>query len=135
MSCFSGSQTMSPVSPMCLTPADVQFPRKRIERERSFSTPLEPQDAHYALELSQLRTESMPRLRHAAVAVDRDLAMFKKSKDLTSPENKELTSADVNAFENWWAQKKCDIHELDEKVKRLSEEIGLTSTGMGWTAP
>jgi hypothetical protein len=42
---------------------------------------------------------------------------------------------DINEFENWWTDKKCTILTLNEKCKRLSTAIGLSPTGMGWTAP
>lgn len=126
MSVFTSSQTTSPISPICLTPADANFPAKR-ERERSFSTPLEPHNAYYATELSQLRTESLPRLRHAARKVDTEWYETRRTGH--------VAANDINEFENWWADKTCTILSLDEKGKRLSTAIGLSSTGMGWTAP
>jgi hypothetical protein len=96
-------------------------------RERSFSTPLEPHNAYYVTELSQLRTESLPRLRHRARTVDTAWYEAKRSNTL-SPN-------DVKEFENWWADKKCAIENLYEKGKRLSDAVGLSPNGMGWTAP
>lgn len=122
----SASNTTSPVSPICLTPSDAMFPLQR-NRERSFSTPLEPHNAYYATELSQLRIESLPRLRHAARRVDTEWSELKR--------NSPLCFSDVNSFENWWAEKKCTIRSLDEQGKRLSHAIGLTPNGMGWSAP
>jgi hypothetical protein len=46
-----------------------------------------------------------------------------------------LSTEDVNAFENWWAEKKCTIVSLNEQGKRLAATLGLASTGLGWCAP
>jgi len=124
---MSASQSMSPVSPICLTPTDAQFPTKGRDRERSFSTPLEPHNAYYATELSQLRTEAVPRLRHAARKIDTEFYEAKRAGNL-SPD-------DVTEFENWWADTKGTISVLDNQCKRLSQANGITSSGMGWTAP
>jgi hypothetical protein len=96
-------------------------------RERSFSTPLEPQDAYYTTELSHLRTEALPRLRHAGRKVDTEWSENKRTGA--------ISSGDINAFENWWAEKKCNILSLNEKGKHLATIHGLASTGMGWCAP
>jgi hypothetical protein len=96
-------------------------------RERSFSAPLEPHNAYYATELSQLRTESLPRLRHTARKVDTEWTEVRGSNC--------LSNEDINTFENWWAEKKCTINALYEKCQRLSHSIGLPSNGIGWTAP
>ncbi|KAF2248455.1 hypothetical protein BU26DRAFT_334460 [Trematosphaeria pertusa] len=125
---LSASQVTSPVSPICLTPSELQYPDNRARsRERSFSIPLEPHDAYYATELSHLRTEALPRLRHAARKVDTEWYEAKRSTT--------LSISDINDFENWWAEKKCRILHLNEQGKRLSLAIGLSSSGMGWTAP
>ncbi|KAF2714786.1 hypothetical protein K504DRAFT_445731 [Pleomassaria siparia CBS 279.74] len=125
---LASSQTLSPVSPICLTPADAKFPCKRDRsRERSFSTPLEPHNAYYATELSHLRTESIPRLRHATRKIDKE---WYEAKRLGS-----VSIGDVVQFEEWWAMQKATIRNLDEKCLRLSAAIGIAATGMGWTAP
>jgi hypothetical protein len=46
-----------------------------------------------------------------------------------------LSPDDVNAFQNWWAEKTCTIVSLNEKGKRLADALGLVPTGMGWCAP
>jgi hypothetical protein len=38
-------------------------------------------------------------------------------------------------FKNWWEDKKITIMTLDEKARRLSDAMGLSPNGMGWTAP
>jgi hypothetical protein len=89
---------------------------------------MEPHNAKYATELSYLRTEVVPCLRHAARAVDTEWSQIRFNGVINSP--------DVKAeFENWWAVKKCAIMTLDEKAQRLSHAIGLGPNGMGWTAP
>lgn len=123
-SSFSQSQTLSPVS---LGPLAHPLDKRSRSRERSFSTPLEPHDAYYATELSHLRTEALPRLRHLGRKVDTDWSEIKRTST--------LSSGDVNAFENWWAEKKCNIQGLNEKGKRLAKALGLAATGMGWCAP
>ena len=124
---ISASQTLSPISPICLTPADAKLPPKRDRsRERSFSTPLEPHNAYYAMELSHLRTESIPRLRHATRKVDKE---WHEAKRIGA-----ASISDVVDFEEWWVNKKSAIRNLDEKAQRLSAAVGITSTGMGWTA-
>jgi hypothetical protein len=122
------SQVVSPISPISLQPFEKESSDKRARsRDRSFSIPLEPHDAYYAAELSHLRTEALPRLRHTARKLDGAWAEAKRA----GP----LSIGDVNAFENWLAEKKCRIYHFDEKAKRLSLAIGLSSSGMGWMAP
>ncbi|KAF2180678.1 hypothetical protein K469DRAFT_714247 [Zopfia rhizophila CBS 207.26] len=123
---LSASQTLSPISPICLTPTDAMGPHKR-HHERSFSVPLEPHNAYYATELSHLRIESLPRLRHAARKVDTE---WYECKRIGS-----VMGSDVDEFEDWWVGKKDTIRGLDERGKRLSVALGLSSTGLGWTAP
>ncbi|KAF2027584.1 hypothetical protein EK21DRAFT_114672 [Setomelanomma holmii] len=127
LSSFSQSQTMSPLSPVSLGPAAEPFDKQLRSRERSFSTPLESRDAHYVLELSHLRTEALPRLRHLGHKVDTEWYEAKRSGA--------VSAEDANAFENWWAEKKCAILTLSETGKRLATASGLQPTGMGWTAP
>jgi hypothetical protein len=125
---LSGSAIASPISPMCLNPFDSQCLEKHERsRDRSFSTPREPHDAYYAAELSHLRTEALPRLRHTARKVDQE---WKEAKRTNA-----VSLGDIEAFENWWAKKKSYIADLNEKGMRMSNEIGLLPTGMGWTAP
>lgn len=122
----AGSHHLCPVSPMSLA-EDAPFMSNR-NRERSFSTPLEPHNAKYATELSYIRVEAVPRLRHAARAVDTEWNQLRTNGVISSHEVKE-------EFENWWAVKKCAIMTLDEKAKRLSHAIGVGPNGLGWTAP
>lgn len=125
---LSASQATSPVSPICLWPADSQFLQKRERsRERSFSTPLEPHDAYYATELSHLRTEALPRLRHAVRKVEAEWNEAERTNTLSTD--------DLNEFRNWLAMKQCKVQLLNENCKRLSLAIGLSPSGMGWTAP
>ncbi|KAF2730659.1 hypothetical protein EJ04DRAFT_537084 [Polyplosphaeria fusca] len=119
----SQSQTISPTSPFCLTPLDPQPTGKR-GREYSFSTPMEPNGHYYATELSHLRTEVVPHLRHAARKID-----------IVWYETKCSMNDDATAFEQWWAAKMELVRALDEKCKTLSEAAGMGPTGMGWTAP
>lgn len=123
---FSLSQTLSPVSPICLDQPTFSDEHSR-PRDRSFSTPLEPHDAYYATELSHLRTEALPRLRHKCHKVDTEWYEAKRTANIVAD--------DVNAFENWWAEKKCTVLSLNEKGKRLATALGLANTGMGWCAP
>ncbi|RII23852.1 hypothetical protein CUC08_Gglean012680 [Alternaria sp. MG1] len=119
----SGSQIMCPGSPICLGP-----PELSRSRERSFSTPLRSHDAKYAAELSHLRTEALPRLRHKSYKVDTEWQEAKRAKGA-------LSSDDINAFENFWAEKKLLILSLNERGKRLASAAGLATTGLGWCAP
>ncbi|KNG45387.1 peptidyl-prolyl cis trans isomerase [Stemphylium lycopersici] len=114
------SQVMCPGSPICLGPSELSR-----SRERSFSTPLKSHDAYYAAELSHLRTEALPRLRHKTYKVD---TAWCEAKAHINPE-------DVNAFENWLAEKKCAILSLNERGKRLASAVGIANTGLGWCAP
>ena len=114
------SQIMSPGSPICLGPSELSR-----SRERSFSTPLKAHDAYYAAELSHLRTEALPRLRHKSYKVDSEWAQAKHH----------LSADVVNAFENFWAEKKCAILSLAERGRRLASAVGLANTGLGWCAP
>lgn len=124
----SQSQALTPLSPVSLDPpAEDSIGKRSRSRDRSFSTPLEPQDAYYTTELSHLRTEALPRLRHAGRKVDTEWYEAKRTGG--------VSAEDVNAFENWWAEKKCIILSLNEKGKHLASLHGLASTGMGWCAP
>ena len=124
---LSRPQTRPTFSPVSLGPPAESLDRRSRSRDRSFSTPLEPHDAYYATELSYLRTEALPRLRHLGRKVDFEWVDAKRSASL-SPE-------DVNAFQNWWAEKTCTINSVYEKGKRLADALGLMPTGMGWCAP
>lgn len=98
--------------------------KRTISRERSFSTPLEPHDAYYAMELSSLRTEAIPRLRHACRKVDTEWFEHKRL-GLVADD-------DIPQFEQWWFQKKNTTYSLSERSKTLASALGLASTGMGW---
>lgn len=127
-SSFSLGYAATPCSPISLGPAEEAFGNKRgRSRDRSFSTPLEPHDAYYATELSHLRTEALPRLRHSARKVDNEWYEAKRTGT--------VAAEDVNLFENWWVDKKCNILSLNDKGKRLATALGLASTGMGWCCP
>lgn len=126
-SSFDQSQSLSPMSPVTLGPRADPFDKRSKSRERSFSTPLEPQDAYYATELSHLRTEALPRLRHSCHKVDAEWYEFKRTGV--------MPAEDVNAFETWWADKKYTVVTLNENGTRLATDHGLASTGMGWCAP
>lgn len=121
-------QSFSPYSSISLgTPAQDPMDKRSRSREHSFSTPLEPHDAYSLTELSHLRTESLPRLRHCGHKVDTEWYEAKRSGSVSAD--------DVKAFENWWAEKKCHILGLNERGKSLASARGLASTGMGWSAP
>ncbi|KAJ4325346.1 hypothetical protein N0V94_000688 [Neodidymelliopsis sp. IMI 364377] len=124
-STFSLPQSASTVAPISLGPPELETKRS-LTRERSFSTPLEPQDAKYATELSYLRTEALPRLRHSAHKVDTEWYEAKRTGS--------VAEEDAHTFENWWVEKKCAILKLSEKGKRLATANGVSSNGMGWTA-
>ncbi|KAF2638521.1 hypothetical protein P280DRAFT_72647 [Massarina eburnea CBS 473.64] len=124
----SQSTSTSPVSPICLTPLDAYMSEKRERsRERSFTTPLEPHDYYYRTELSHLRTEALPRLRHATLKVDTEWYEAKQTGAFSAD--------DIKNFETWFMEKKFKIGHLNERAKYLSGAIGLSSTGLGWTAP
>lgn len=125
-SIFSLPQSVATPAPISLGPPELETKRNST-RERSFSTPLEPRDAKYASELSYLRTEALPRLRHAGHKVDTEWYEVKRTGS--------VAAEDVQTFENWWSETKCTILKLNETGKRLAEANGVTSNGMGWTAP
>ena len=123
---LAGSLVTSPISPICLSPFDSQMFRKRDRSgERSFSTPREPHHAYYAAELSHLRTEALTRLRHTALKVGQEWNEAQRTSSL-SPD-------DIKDFEDWLSKKKSIISLLNDKGKRMSQAIGLSSSGMGWT--
>ncbi|KAF2126024.1 hypothetical protein P153DRAFT_298491 [Dothidotthia symphoricarpi CBS 119687] len=128
MSSFSVGHPAIPCSPMSLGPPKETFADMRgRSRDRSFSTPLDPHEAYYATELSHLRTEATPRLRHLGRKVDTEWYEAKRTGN--------VAAEDVNTFENWWADKKCSILSLNYKGKRLAAMHGVSSSGMGWSAP
>ncbi|KAL1647254.1 hypothetical protein SLS61_007424 [Didymella pomorum] len=125
-STFSLSQSATTPAPISLGPPELEA-RRASTRERSFSTPLDPQDAKYASELSYLRTEAVPRLRHAGHKVDTEWYDAKRTGA--------VAAEDVQKFECWWSAMKCTILKLSETSKRMAEAHGVTANGMGWTAP
>lgn len=133
---FSSSQSRPPFSPASLgDPAKPSEKRDR-SRDRSFSTPLEPNDAYYVTELSHLRTESLVHLRHLSRDVDRHLADIKGKRSIGfSGDDAEAIVEHANDFENWWAEKTLEITSLSCKAKRLADTLGLVPTGLGWCAP
>ena len=120
------SQPLFPVSTISI--GSPGLPKKsNRSRERSFSTPLESLDAYSATELSYLRTEALPNLRHQCKKVDQEWHEFLRTGTIDS---------DIkNSFENWWAVKKCTAQDLLSEGMRLATQRGIASTGMGWTAP
>ncbi|UPX21019.1 uncharacterized protein EKO05_0011225 [Ascochyta rabiei] len=125
-STFSLPQSASTPAPISLGPPELET-RRNSTRERSFSTPLQPQDAKYAAELSYLRTEALPRLRHSGHKVDTE---WYEAKRMSA-----IADEDAKAFEDWWSEQKHTILKLSEKGKHLAAANGVTSNGMGWTAP
>lgn len=125
-STFSLPQSASTCAPISLGPPELETKRTST-RERSFSTPLDPQDAKYAAELSYLRTEALPRLRHSGHKVDTEWYEAKRTGA--------VADEDVKTFEDWWSEQKRIILKLSEKGKHLAAANGVTSNGMGWTAP
>lgn len=115
-----------PISPISLAADSISSSNRN--RERSFSTPLEPHNAKYITELSYVRSEAAPRLRHAVRAVDTEWTQVLNNKAIPSRDLKEK-------FENWWANKKCYTMTLEEKAKRLGDAAGIRANGLGWTAP
>ncbi|CAI6337386.1 unnamed protein product [Periconia digitata] len=125
---FDSSQSMTSVSPICLTPSDSgMFCKRELPRDRSFTLPTEPNNSYYRTELSHLRTEAIPRLRHASIKVDTE---YHEAKRLGH-----IPVDHVNDFEAWWSEQKSKINDLNEKGRGLSNAISLTPTGLGWTAP
>ncbi|KAJ4336209.1 hypothetical protein N0V95_008678 [Ascochyta clinopodiicola] len=125
-STFSLPHSASTPAPISLGPPELET-RRSATRERSFSTPLEPQDAKYAAELSYLRTEALPRLRHSGHKVDTEWYEAKRMGTVGEEAAK--------VFEDWWSEQKHIILMLSEKGKHLAAANGVTSNGMGWTAP
>ncbi|OCK82887.1 hypothetical protein K432DRAFT_415025 [Lepidopterella palustris CBS 459.81] len=113
------------VSPLSLTPACPATPPAHPNHHRSFTTPLDPHSAYYAAELSYLRTEALPRLRHSTRRVGTEWVECKLTADAST----------VAEFEAWWGEKRDYVRELDSRGKHLSVAMGLADNGLGWTAP
>lgn len=122
----SMSHPVYPASPISLGSPGILEMRGR-SRDRSFSTPLESLDAYSATELSYLRTEALPRLRHQCQKVDTEWHEFLRTGTISSDA--------MNAFENWWALMKCTAQDLSAQGMYLATQRGVAATGMGWTAP
>jgi len=54
------------ISPLSLPPTINTVAQTNLHHRRAFTTPLNPHNSYYAAELSYLRTDSLPRLRHSA---------------------------------------------------------------------
>ncbi|KAF1965611.1 hypothetical protein BU23DRAFT_22421 [Bimuria novae-zelandiae CBS 107.79] len=131
---LASSQSTNPVSPICLGPSDVPFPAaEKVSRSRdgSFTTPIEPLDQGYVMELSGLRTEALPRLKHKGRQLDAEWREAKRVNEAT----RHLSNDDITAFEEWWVEKKKYISNLYDQGTRLSNELNLSPNGLGWTAP
>lgn len=110
------------ISPLSLPPTTAA--QTSHHHRRAFTTPLNPHNAYYAAELSYLRTDSLPRLRHSARRVETEWAECKRA---------DRAFADSGAeFEAWWVGKKELVGSLDDKGKRLSMSVGAGVMSMGW---
>lgn len=129
---MASSQSTNPVSPICLDPSD-DPPAEKCGRSRgaSFITPIDPQDQGFVLEISALRTEALPRLRHSSRKLEVEWREVKRINDSAN----HVSASDIAAFENWFAAKNTQVRELDEKVQHLSSDLNLSPNGLGWTAP
>lgn len=133
---FSSSQSRPPFTPLSLGDPAKSIEKQDRSRDRSFSTPLEPNDAYYVSELSHLRTESLVHLRHLSRDVDRHLTEIKGKRAANfSGDDAEASVEHANDFENWWARKTLEITSLSCQIKRLADTLGIVSTGLGWCAP
>lgn len=129
---LASSQSTNPVSPICLGPSDAPPAEKPTRtRDNSFTTPIEPQDQGYVLELSSLRTEALPRLRHKGRQLDSEWREAKRMNETTH----QLSANDIAVFEEWWTEKKVQIQKLYDQGKSLSTNLNLSPNGLGWTAP
>lgn len=112
------------ISPLSLPPTMNAAAQTNHHHRRAFTIPLNPHNAYYAAELSYLRTDSLPRLRHSARRIDTEWAECKRV---------DRAFADSGAeFEAWWAGKKELIGSLDDKGKRLCMSVGAGVMSMGW---
>ncbi|KAJ4355780.1 uncharacterized protein N0V89_003801 [Didymosphaeria variabile] len=129
---MASSQSTNPVSPICLDPSDTP-PAEKCDRSRdgSFITPIEPQDQGYVLEISYLRTEALPRLKHNGRKLDLEWREAKRTNEITH----HISDDDIAAFEEWWAEKKIKIDKLYERGNHLSSDLNLSPNGLGWAAP
>lgn len=78
-----------------------------------------------------MRTEALPRLKHAGHKLDSEWREAKRTNDT----NYHLSAIDIATFEKWLAEKKPKIEALYERAHQLSTGLNLSTTGMGWTAP
>jgi hypothetical protein len=83
------------------------------------------------LELSSLRTEALPRLRHKGRQLDSEWREAKRMNETTH----QLSANDIAVFEEWWTDKKVQIQKLYDQGKSLSTNLNLSPNGLGWTAP
>ena len=132
---MASSQTtnpVSPVSPICLGSWDTP-PAEKCGRSRdgSFLTPIEPQDQGYVLEISSLRTEALPRLKHSGRKLDAEWREVKRTNETTD----HISASDIATFEKWWSEKTIEILKLYEKGQHLSADLNLSPNGLGWAAP
>lgn len=125
---FGAAQFTTPFSPIALGPSAAgSFETRSSSRERSFSTPLEPKDAHFANELAALRTGALVHLRHTVHKVDAEWSAIQVKGALAAD--------DIIAFGKWWKERK-DAHQgLEDEGMHLARIHGISATGLGWTAP
>ncbi|KAF2448357.1 hypothetical protein P171DRAFT_211696 [Karstenula rhodostoma CBS 690.94] len=129
---MASTLSTNPVSPICLGPSDSP-PAEKCDRSRdgSFITPIEPQDQGYVLEISSLRTEALPRLKHSGHKLDSEWRDAKRTNDIAH----HLSAIDIATFEKWWAEKKLKIDTLYNRGQHLSAGLNLSPKGLGWVAP
>jgi len=93
-------------------------------RSMSLGIQLEGQERFLVPELSHLRTEILPHLRHSVRKVD---VAFVEAKLAGT-----ISTSHVEAFEPWWKSTKAKINRLDNETKTIADDINLPPTGMGW---
>ncbi|OCL11453.1 hypothetical protein AOQ84DRAFT_229298 [Glonium stellatum] len=121
---LSSHHSGAPITPLSLPPTIDSDAQDKSNRRRAFTTPLDPHNSYYTAELSYLRTDSLPRLRHSARKVETTLAECRRA-------DRALASLGAE-FEAWWVGKKQLVSSLNDKGKTLGMSMGAGGMCMGW---
>jgi len=103
----------TPITPLSLTLPSLKSPDQERRLSQHSLPPPSPQHAYFTAELSYLRTDALPRLRHAARRVDTEWGECRRhSRAIT----KDIAGV-KDVFEGWWHGKKGYVKDLDERGK------------------
>lgn len=130
-SCQS-TPSLSPLdSPPASSASSICSDRRSSFNDHAFTTPLSPKCSYYKAEVTGLRSESFPRLRHTARRVESEYKETRRMLDIwqrqsesgstagPSPAAITIVSNSLDQFGDWWAEKKMMIASVSDRMEAL----------------